>query len=258
MLIRITNKCNMWCKHCFLEGLTKNEDHMTMDTFKEALGFADRAGVLLILFSGGEPTLHPQFLEFIDVAIKFRDGDRFPVVVTTNGTVFDDNPKLGKQLLKLAKPDGRVLIQVTNDDRYYPRKLKFDPKILEGTRSSYTDRIAGLYPCDRVKEMGVEPTAKAPACFNIRSLTRNRGLNAAIQTLELQLNRHCVPSINIDGSIHAGEMDWCRRVGHVTDPIHKVETFIQQMRCCDKCDRLHNLSRQQLWAIGEERLVTLS
>lgn len=257
MLIRVTNKCNMWCNHCFMEGLTKDEHHMTLETFKETLDFADRAGVVVLLISGGEPTLHPQILDLLDAALSYKDGDRFPIIITTNGTVFDDNPVLGRKLLKLAKPDGKVFLQVTNDARYYPRELKFDKTILDGTRSIFVDKIAGLYPCTRIAEQGLSPTVKTPSCFNLRSLTRTQGLNAAMQFLDLGMGRHCIPSVNIDGTLRAGEADWCHRIGKVTDPVHKVETSIRKMKGCNSCDRLHNLDRKHLRAIGEDRLVTL-
>ena len=68
-------------------------------------------------------------------------------------------------------------------------------------------------------------------CFNIRSLTRSYGsLPKVLETLEFS-GKMCTPSINVDGSISAGEGNECCRIGFVNDDISVIENNIVNMKC---------------------------
>lgn len=57
----LTNFCNFSCKHCYrLHGNT----FMEPEIFYKALHEAEALGAIMVSFNGGEPTLHPHFLEF--------------------------------------------------------------------------------------------------------------------------------------------------------------------------------------------------
>jgi hypothetical protein len=66
----LTYKCNLACRHCnracFLPPQTKD---MTLDDAREVVKQAQELGWHpRVLFMGGEPTLHPQFMEFLGIA----------------------------------------------------------------------------------------------------------------------------------------------------------------------------------------------
>lgn len=77
MYIMITTRCNMKCQHCCYSCTEEGED-MSMEVFKEALAYDEYPSI-----GGGEPTLHPQFWEFIGVALGSCGG----LWLATNGTV---------------------------------------------------------------------------------------------------------------------------------------------------------------------------
>ena len=66
-LIEIVNSCNLSCPTCYADspvGTGQKVDAVPLDDLKRRIqGVVDRKGGIEILqLSGGEPTLHPQFL----------------------------------------------------------------------------------------------------------------------------------------------------------------------------------------------------
>ena len=82
-IIEITNHCNLECPICIVQN--RNNYNMTLEEFGKILdGLVEKEGNLeTINLSGGEPTLHPEFLEFLDMARAKSEIAR--VSISTNG-----------------------------------------------------------------------------------------------------------------------------------------------------------------------------
>ncbi len=82
-IVEITDHCNLECPICLVNN--QNSWHMEMDVFKKIVQqMIDREGyVETITFSGGEPTIHPQFLEMAEYACSQSRVGRVSMV--TNG-----------------------------------------------------------------------------------------------------------------------------------------------------------------------------
>jgi uncharacterized radical SAM superfamily Fe-S cluster-containing enzyme len=82
-IIEITNHCNLECPICIVQN--RHNYDMTKEEFGRILdGLVEKEGVLeTINLSGGEPTIHPQFLEFLDMARAKKEISR--VSISTNG-----------------------------------------------------------------------------------------------------------------------------------------------------------------------------
>jgi uncharacterized radical SAM superfamily Fe-S cluster-containing enzyme len=82
-IIEITNHCNLECPICIVQN--KNNYEMTKEEFGRILdGLVEKKGnIETINLSGGEPTLHPLFMEFLDMAKAKKEISR--VSVSTNG-----------------------------------------------------------------------------------------------------------------------------------------------------------------------------
>lgn len=83
--IELTSKCNERCVHCYIphEDKTTHIDYELMvDTLKQC----KEMNVMTIVFSGGEPMLHPYFCDFLRIA---KDMD-FNVTVLSNLTLMTD------------------------------------------------------------------------------------------------------------------------------------------------------------------------
>jgi MoaA/NifB/PqqE/SkfB family radical SAM enzyme len=78
----LTNKCNLKCKHCFIEGSPLNESFLNWKQIKTALNYFYSQGFKHVEITGGESCLSPFFLPAIKEAKKIG----YTVGVSTNGT----------------------------------------------------------------------------------------------------------------------------------------------------------------------------
>lgn len=77
--IALTNRCDLACAHCYAP---KSRDELRFDTVTRWLAEFDAAGSLGVGFGGGEPTLHPEFMELCQYAACET---RLSVSFTTHG-----------------------------------------------------------------------------------------------------------------------------------------------------------------------------
>src|SRR5581483_4698726 len=117
-IIEITNYCNLECPICIVQNrhnyhMNRNEFAAVIDGLIEKEGFLDTVNL-----SGGEPTMHPEFLDFLDIARRPIEISR--VSISTNGlriaSDFDFCRELARrgvyvnlQLDALSNPALRVL-----------------------------------------------------------------------------------------------------------------------------------------------------
>lgn len=82
-IIEITNYCNLECPICIVQN--KHNYHMSRAEFVAILdGLVRKEGSLdTVNLSGGEPTMHPEFLDFLDTARQYREIGRLSI--STNG-----------------------------------------------------------------------------------------------------------------------------------------------------------------------------
>ncbi len=88
--ISITTECNRSCSYCFSfgrrTGLSETPAHMSLDIYRRILSSLGASGVDEIRLLGGEPSLHPEFAEFVDLALD----QGFGVVIFSNGFISED------------------------------------------------------------------------------------------------------------------------------------------------------------------------
>ena len=238
MLVRITNRCRMGCRHCLVDGSSRDGAHMSTSVFSDCLRFARRVSEPLILISGGEPFEHPSVFSFAERARL----EGLLVVVLSNGMF-----SLDAKMLEKVKASN-LAIQVTNDSRYYP--FDIDEEALNSVSGVKLERsLRVIFPCARVAKNGIITSHVSPPCFNLRYAVRQlKNLKLA----RLSLVAHgffCTPSVNVDGSIRLGESDTCCRVGNVKDSPNKILCGILEARC-NRCGLAKNLSDRQQAALG--------
>lgn len=235
MLVRITNHCDMGCPHCMVEA-SPDGQHMTMGTFEKVIPFVLSVDWPIIMLSGGEPTDHPDLLQMIDKAIAAG----LKTLVLSNGKFVEDE-SLTKELLSRD-----VMVQVTNDPEFYPRAY---PKV-DHPKVTNIDKLILLSPFGRAVENKIECGRQSPLCFNLRSATRaKRDLREGISLIR-ERGKMCTPSVNIDGSVSAGESPTCSTIGTVEDSNARLTNSVCQMRC-SRCGLVEKLSFLHKNAIGE-------
>jgi MoaA/NifB/PqqE/SkfB family radical SAM enzyme len=80
--LAITYHCNKHCSFCYSEGLQKQfKEHMSLKDFDFLCHWAKEQGYKSLRLLGGEPTIHPEFKEILDLSRK----QGFRVSFSTNG-----------------------------------------------------------------------------------------------------------------------------------------------------------------------------
>lgn len=271
MLVKITNYCSMGCSHC-MEDSTVAGQHMSRATFAAALALTDRLESVawsrgvprLLLLSGGEATEHPDVVWFLETARAAG----YKIILITNGMWLDDL-ELREKILRPDWTD--LMVQVTNDPRFYPRapkavhlsKLRSSASTLrvDDPRVIFVPELTRLVTLGRLKRSRLPPSPpvrQAPTSFNLRSLTRaSRDVREALFMLRaraaLGLSGNCSPSISCDGTIVAGETSNCFPIGDVGSSAEQVTRAIVEMQC-NKCGLVDGLTQEQKLAIGEARI----
>lgn len=225
----------MGCNHCMVNA-TPDGAHMTVEVFNKSLDFIERNQLMLLMVSGGEPVDHPQFFELMDL-VKGRD---IPAKILLSNGMFLENEEVRTKVLALG-----MMVQVTNDPRYYPKRItKFEHPLV-----GYEDHIRTITALGRAKENDIPSDRLAPMCFNLRSCVRSLGnLQAAIMHLRMS-EKFCTPSINVDGSMVAGEAPGCCKIGTVDSTNAELVENLKTMRC-NRCGLEDGLAPMYRHAIG--------
>lgn len=94
---QITTKCNMTCGHCGFACGAKGEN-MSLEIFKNVLKFHIEHGADSVQLGGGEPTIHPKFWQFLELARECVENDLTVydayTWLCTNGKKTQDTMKL--------------------------------------------------------------------------------------------------------------------------------------------------------------------
>jgi len=131
-VIEVNNLCNLDCPLCFANaGTNHRHDHSSFELTYEQVNFmldsfiASEGNPEVLQFSGGEPTLHPQILDFI--ALAKQKGITY-VMLNTNGIRIARDDRFLEGLAKL-KP--HVYLQFDGFDSETNRILRGRPDLLD-------------------------------------------------------------------------------------------------------------------------------
>lgn len=103
--LELTRRCNLACAHCYIDGGRARDGEMSTAELKAVVDDLADMGVWAIAITGGEPTLHPGFVDIVNHA-RARN---LLVGIATHGLF------LNKELLGAIPTDG-VIISVSLDD----------------------------------------------------------------------------------------------------------------------------------------------
>jgi len=115
----ITSACNLKCAHCLRED-RKEATYLPIEIFEKALTQSKKYGMYATVFTGGEPLIHPEFIEMVDMVAKH--GIFYHIV--TNGVRTD-------MLAKLVEDKGRL------------KTLQSISMSLDGATEETNDRVRG-------------------------------------------------------------------------------------------------------------------
>ncbi len=88
----LTTSCNLRCRHCwvapsFSPGKPVPGEYLDVGLLRRAVAEGKALGLRSVKLTGGEPLLHPRFVEIVD----FLSAEGLEVLMETNGTLLNDN-----------------------------------------------------------------------------------------------------------------------------------------------------------------------
>ena len=78
-MIELLDQCNFHCRYCYVRGSTNST--LSLESVKKVLDQLREVGCIWLTLTGGEPLLHPHFLEIYNYAYDLG----FAVTILTNG-----------------------------------------------------------------------------------------------------------------------------------------------------------------------------
>lgn len=249
MLLHITDKCSLGCPHC-LGDYKPDGEHMSSEVFKDAIDFIIKTNPIIhVTVTGGEPTEHPDFVEFMDILISAlkKKTDNVPkmITITTNGFWCLEHPDDARKIINTGTEIIKVNFQVSTDKRYYPIPLDTNnPLWKENGFVLCEDCVTHIYPQGRALSNKIPYQSKAPRCFNFRSFMKTvepkSGFMNKLEmaTMGLLMKGYtCTPSIGIHGEIIPGESRLCPPAASIYDDMDTIEQKLTNFRC-HKCEFL--------------------
>lgn len=108
-IVEVTDRCNLACPTCYAESSPHHGRHRTLEEIEHMLDLivANEGQPDVVQISGGEPTVHPQFFEILDIA------KRKPIrhlMLNTNGIRIAKDPAFAERLAGYA-PDFEIYLQ---------------------------------------------------------------------------------------------------------------------------------------------------
>lgn len=130
----VTKRCNLFCKHCYRESSPDEiiKDELTTEEGKSLLDQIRKAGLEIIVFSGGEPLMRPDIIELVQYAKSIG----MTPLMGSNGTLVTDD------LAKELKAAGLDAIAISIDS--------LDPDIhndFRGAENALSRAMAGVNHC---------------------------------------------------------------------------------------------------------------
>lgn len=259
MLILLTDKCNLSCKHCMHAASPEGSRFMNYDLFSLCISRAKELGSRVINIAGGEPTLlSPEELDKF-LSLPLEEG--FAVVLETNG-FFLYNEKYVEYLSVLTglmSKYSNFWIQVSSFSEYYANHQKVK-SVLMDEHNNYVKSLINiaknrlivsddntmsiqLIALGRCSEGKMLERAKTfnrfPSCINSALISKQCDLGThACRVLE-DNRRFCVPMIDPDGGLHMGESIFCKTICSIKDDIDIIRDSIQNYKPCGKCANYH-------------------
>lgn len=186
-IIEVTDRCNLTCPTCYAGSSPDYGRHRTLEEIEKMFDVivANEGEPDVVQISGGEPTVHPQFFDILDIA------KRKPIkhlMVNTNGIRIAKDVAFVERLASYA-PDFEVYLQFDS----------FKPSALEELRGK---------DLTSVREKAIGNLNK----FNLATtlvVTLQKGLNddEIGKITEYALKQKCVRGVTFQPTQSAGRLD---------------------------------------------------
>ncbi|MDY0220170.1 MAG: 12,18-didecarboxysiroheme deacetylase [Desulfobacterium sp.] len=161
----MTRRCNLRCVHCYAQSEDLSYDN-ELDR-DESLAMIDNLaefGVPVILFSGGEPLVHPRLAEYAEYAVK--KGMR--AVISTNGTL------ITREKARVLKEIGLSYVGISLDG------LEETHDNFRGMKGAFKKAMTGIRNC---QEAGIKVGLRFT--INKRNVSEIPGIFDLLEKMEI-------------------------------------------------------------------------
>lgn len=186
-VVEVTDRCNLSCPTCYAMSSPSYGRHRTLEEIEEMLGVivANEGKPDVVQISGGEPTVHPQFFEILDIA---KTNPIRHLMLNTNG-------------IRIAKDEAFVerLAGYMPDFEIYLQFDSFKKEALEQLRGE---------DLREVRKKAIEHLNK----YNLSTtlvVTLQKGLNTDEigEIIEYALKQRCVRGVTFQPTQQAGRLE---------------------------------------------------
>lgn len=127
-----TNKCNLYCSHCYREAGEKLKEELNTEEAKKLIQEIQKAGFKIMIFSGGEPLMREDIFELIEYASEIG----LRPVLGSNGTL------ITKNIAEKLKSVGLMGVGISLDSLNAEKHNKF-----RGDKNAFRDTLLGMKNC---------------------------------------------------------------------------------------------------------------
>lgn len=169
--IRVTNCCNLRCKHCYAAAGKRLKDELTTEEIINMLSELKKIGAIRIFFTGGEPFMRSDLSEILGYAT--RNG--FSVYISTNGTLVND------EVLERIKDLPIKVFQVSIDG------TKETDERIRGVAGSFEKSVKALYMAKKILKKSEVTLAYSLLKENVKDISDilDLAIKAKIDTFAL-------------------------------------------------------------------------
>jgi 7,8-dihydro-6-hydroxymethylpterin dimethyltransferase len=186
-VIEITDRCNLSCPTCYAMSSPHYGRHRTVEEVEKMLDIIveNEGEPDVVQISGGEPTIHPDFFEILDIAKKKPIKH---LMVNTNGIRIAKDFEFAKKLVSYV-PDFEIYLQFDS----------FKPEVLEQLRGKDLIDIR-LQALKHLNELNLSTTLV---------VTLQKGLNddEIGKIIEFALQQKCVRGVTFQPTQIAGRTE---------------------------------------------------
>lgn len=182
-VVPITSACNLDCPICYTHNKNDGAYHMGLDEMRAILEHLKRRAPdqRIINITGGEPTLHPQFVQLIELC---HEAGIHRVTISTHGLTFIKNEAMVERLAELS---ARVILSFDS----------FDEQI-------NTVMLGGKFGAPKMRALALlEKHGVATTLLPV--LARGMNDNEIAQIVELALSKDFIRSVEFHPMTFTGQ-----------------------------------------------------
>ncbi len=186
-VVEITDRCNLSCPTCYAMSSPHYGRHRTVEEIEKMLDIivANEGNPDVVQISGGEPTVHPDFFEILDIA---KTKPIKHLMVNTNGIRIAKDLEFAKRLATY-QPDFELYLQFDS----------FKPEVLQQLRGKDLTDIR-MKALEHLNEVNLSTTLV---------VTLQKGLNddEIGKIIDFALQQKCVRGVTFQPTQVAGRTD---------------------------------------------------